>query len=534
MMNGGRFNTGRFAAGRFGAGRFSGAVAGEPAALAPPVNLSAPQIAPPGGSPAGTELRALAGAWSGSPAPIFAYQWKRGASDISGETSNSYRTVPADLGESISCVVTASNPVGSTVAASDPVSVLPAGEVPINVAAPSVTPAGVQAEGTVLMADAGVWTGVPAPVLSCQWCRDGLEIEGASGESYAIGAPDSGAAITVQVTASNSEGSVTAVSNTVQVPARSAPVTLSPPVISGSGVIPATLTASAGVWEGNPAPSFAYQWVRGSSDIPGATGASYVTGASDDGATIICRVTASNSQGSAIAISNGLSVAASQNWPASVLATHVGRSADISATRWDDASGKGNHMALVGSPVTAADGAALVVRFDGATQSGVISDAAARWNGTGFDGPVNVAVTARFYPSNSVGVLLGGARASDYAIAVDLNSGMNLVRNNVSNDANVIGTANASGTLTDTTALIDNVDDAMDAAAAMNPSVFQTIVVRNLQPNTAWGGMTFLTDGDGSRLAADVAAVTFWTGSSTGDERTILALHGRVAAGNLV
>ncbi|RMH50850.1 MAG: hypothetical protein D6686_05295 [Alphaproteobacteria bacterium] len=82
-----------------------------------------------------------------------------------------------------------------------------------------------------------------------------------------------------------------------------APVNLTPPAIVGSARIGSTLTASSGTWSGNPAPGFAYQWRRNSSNIAGATGQTYQPGPADDGTAIRVMVTATNGAGSATALS---------------------------------------------------------------------------------------------------------------------------------------------------------------------------------------------------------------------------------------
>ena len=68
------------------------------------------------------------------------------------------------------------------------------------------------------------------------------------------------------------------------------------------------LNVTDGSWTGNPAPTFAYQWQRDSVDIAGAVATSYTLVATDDRASIRCVVTATNSEGSSAAPSNGLSV----------------------------------------------------------------------------------------------------------------------------------------------------------------------------------------------------------------------------------
>jgi hypothetical protein len=92
----------------------------------------------------------------------------------------------------------------------------------------------------------------------------------------------------------------------VLAPNVAAPTNVTLPVISGSPSPGLTLTATPGAWTGSPT-SYAYQWQRcspGCVDIGGATTSAYVLTASDLGATIQVRVTATNASGSASATSN--------------------------------------------------------------------------------------------------------------------------------------------------------------------------------------------------------------------------------------
>ena len=81
---------------------------------------------------------------------------------------------------------------------------------------------------------------------------------------------------------------------------------LTPPAISGNGVVGSTLTASTGTWTGSPT-SYAYTWHRCNSAgrscslISGATAATYGVASDDVGHTLKVRVQASNSLSSASA-----------------------------------------------------------------------------------------------------------------------------------------------------------------------------------------------------------------------------------------
>jgi hypothetical protein len=86
------------------------------AALVAPVNTAAPAIT---GTPTvGQTLTASTGTWTGSPAPSFAYQWRRNGTDIAGATASTYLLQAADEGATITVRVTATNSQGSAGATS--------------------------------------------------------------------------------------------------------------------------------------------------------------------------------------------------------------------------------------------------------------------------------------------------------------------------------------------------------------------------------------------------------------------------------
>jgi len=76
-----------------------------------------------GTSVVGQVLTATASGVTGTPAPTLSYQWKRGAANI-GTNANTYTLVSADAGQSITCVVTATNAGGSANATSNSLSIL--------------------------------------------------------------------------------------------------------------------------------------------------------------------------------------------------------------------------------------------------------------------------------------------------------------------------------------------------------------------------------------------------------------------------
>jgi hypothetical protein len=114
-----------------------------------------------------------------------------------------------------------------------------------------------------------------------------------------------------------------------------APANVSLPEVSGAAHVGSTLMANQGTWSGNPADTFdSGQWFdcvsQGNtcSAIDGATDSTYVAAASDYGYALRFQVTATNSQGSASAMSV----------PTSWIATDVGPNSPSSAAGWTNST----------------------------------------------------------------------------------------------------------------------------------------------------------------------------------------------------
>ena len=81
----------------------------------PPVNTVAPVIS---GTPfVGQTLSCSTGTWTGS--PTYSYQWRNNGSNIIGAINSTYFLVSGDNGDTIDCVVTATNGAGSSSANSN-------------------------------------------------------------------------------------------------------------------------------------------------------------------------------------------------------------------------------------------------------------------------------------------------------------------------------------------------------------------------------------------------------------------------------
>jgi hypothetical protein len=115
------------------------------------------------------------------------------------------------------------------------------------------------------------------------------------------------------------------------------PRNTAPPTISGAPAVGQTLTATQGTWLGGPT-SFAFQWQRcdatggACAAIPGATGATYVVGDTDAGATVRVNVTASNSFAAASAASAPTAVVPATGPPVSTAPPTISGTAQVGQT----------------------------------------------------------------------------------------------------------------------------------------------------------------------------------------------------------
>jgi len=129
-----------------------------------------------------------------------------------------------------------------------------------------------------------------------------------------------------------------------QIIAPQPPVSTGLPVISGSVVVGQVLSGSTGSWTGSPT-SYAYEWRRcdatgaGCAAIAGATAASYTLAAADVGHTLRVAVTASNSAGSATAVSAATGVVSAAGSEGSFGQSLVGSLIDGGGAGYLDLSG---------------------------------------------------------------------------------------------------------------------------------------------------------------------------------------------------
>ena len=172
--------------------------------------------------------------------------------------------------------------------------------------------AGPAQRGLTLVSAQGTWNGI-GNTYAYQWQRsaDGTtwtNITGATNPSYTLAVADEGDVVRLVITATDPDGTASAPS------APSATVTATPPVntvaptISGAAQRGGTLISSAGTWLG-VGDAYTYQWQRSVdhgttwTNIPGASAVSYPIGVTDENSELRLAVTATDVDGSSVAVS---------------------------------------------------------------------------------------------------------------------------------------------------------------------------------------------------------------------------------------
>ncbi len=268
-----------------------------------PVSTVVPTLS---GTPArGSTLSVNPGTWSPA-ASYYAYQWQRntgsGFAIIAGQSAASYVLAPADRAATVRVSVTAINAYGQasqSTSAVGPVLSSP----PVNTTAPSVS--GQAVRGQTLSATAGNWTGA-GNTYAYQWkdCNAAGQscgaINGATGTSYALVLSDEGHTVALVVTATNPDGTASALSKATALAAASPPLLTHTVAVSGTAKQGQVLSAAGYSFTLPTGSTVTYQWERCNAAghscvaIAGATGASYTLASADVGSTTVVIVSASN------------------------------------------------------------------------------------------------------------------------------------------------------------------------------------------------------------------------------------------------
>jgi hypothetical protein len=153
-------------------------------------------------------------------------------------------------------------------------------------------------EGETITLTPGVWgSGASAPADTWMSCPSGgactAIAPAPAGGSYTVSRADVGASISVLETDSVSGASASTSTVPTGIVAATPPVDLTPPSISGTPQVGATLTALPGAWSNDPT-GYTYQWQRCASGtctaISAATGPTYVPVQADEGDALVVLV----------------------------------------------------------------------------------------------------------------------------------------------------------------------------------------------------------------------------------------------------
>lgn len=242
-----------------------------------------------GGPQVGRTLTAVPGTWVPEGAAL-SYQWTADSHDIPGATDPTFVVTADQLGTTIRVRVLATTATGSTRQTSDGMAeVVPAWFT--DTPAPRIT--GTVATDQVVGVDTGNWAPEPDS-LTVTWLRNGKAIKGASAvglTSYTLTPADTGARLSVKVTARRAGYRTTSRTSAGVMVAKAEFTTVPVPVITGDAVAGGTLTADPGGWE--PLPTrYSYQWYVNGAAVKRATKAAFALTKSRVGSSVQVRVRA--------------------------------------------------------------------------------------------------------------------------------------------------------------------------------------------------------------------------------------------------
>ena len=240
------------------------------------------------------------------------------ASPSTGATGSSY-TISGNVGSTIRVRVTLGSTAGPASATSPAVGPV-VGAAPTNKTLPTITDGDEATQGVMLTATTGTWSGTTPIAFTYAWLRcdeNGLNCGSTpigTTATYIPAGADIGKKLRVAVTASNGYGSpATATSDATEVVSSNTPTNTVLPAITTTATtitVGTSLTATAGTWIGAPTITRTNQWQRcnpdggGCANILGATSLFYTVLAADIGKRLRIEVTATNSAGTAKAVSD--------------------------------------------------------------------------------------------------------------------------------------------------------------------------------------------------------------------------------------
>lgn len=228
-------------------------------------------------------------------ATVLPVQWLRDGVPIPGATGATYVPTIADVGHRISALVTI--PVVGDLATSA-ITVLGASDPGGTRLSPTsdVAVTGSRKIGTTLGVTGPTWD-EDGVTNTYQWLRDGAPIAGATGATYLLVPADFEHSVAVEVTGrKDGFGDGTITSEPVATVVGDALRFTMKPRVTGTPEVGRLLTADPGQWSGGTEasgqPTYAYQWLRDGTAIPGAVAQTYEVDHADAGRALTVLVTA--------------------------------------------------------------------------------------------------------------------------------------------------------------------------------------------------------------------------------------------------
>jgi hypothetical protein len=196
-----------------------------------PSNQLEPSIATKVAVVVGATLTGNRGNWNGTEPITYAYQWLRcnedavSCKEVTNATGTTYTVTKSDVDHTLRFQVTAKNADGSDTAESNATATVPGkANAPAETSPPTVS--GSAVVGQQLTATTGTWQGTEPISYAFAWQACNAAITscagtGKKGSTYTVGASDVGKRLRVNVTAKNTAGQSSGLSDTTAVVASS-------------------------------------------------------------------------------------------------------------------------------------------------------------------------------------------------------------------------------------------------------------------------------------------------------------------------
>ncbi len=226
------------------------------------------------------------------------YQWKRDGSDITGETTDTYTLVQADVEQVITVTASYTDDQGTpkSVTSSATAAVTNINDTPAGV----VTITGIATEDEILTATNDLADEDGLSSISYQWKRDGAAIDGATHPTYTLTQLDVGQAISVTANYTDDHGTAESMTSTEtgQV-ANINDLPTGTVTISGVATEDQALTANHTLADEDGMGPVSYQWSRDGVAIDSETESTYTLTQLDVGQAISVTASYTDDQGTA-------------------------------------------------------------------------------------------------------------------------------------------------------------------------------------------------------------------------------------------